>query len=118
MKTEDVEVDYATDDTGKHFHIVALTKIWCQDGVPFVKFRDDRDQGPLPAHAGGDSREKNGGISKQGGKYIFVRLDAAIGEIRSVISESVVPEPSGFVLATLGIFALTAPRWACGRLER
>ena len=102
LPTEDVELDYG-------HHIVTVTGIYMQDGMTYVKYRDDETQSNDNA---GDTEEKRGKLTLKDGMYFF-RRDPEKGtpsndfKVRVTISESVkVPEPTStlslLVLGTLG----------------
>ena len=100
LPTEDVELDYG-------HHIVTVTGIYMQDGMTYIKFRDDEHQGDPNS---GDSVEKRGKLTLKDGMYFF-RRDPEPGipdeafKVRVTISESVhVPEPT----STLSLLALGA----------
>ncbi len=104
LPTEDVELDYG-------HHIVTLTGIYMQDGMTYVKYRDDEHQGDDTM---GDAEEKRGKLSIKDGKYFF-RRDPEKGipgksfEVKVGISESV-PVPGPLPILGLGAFARYARR--------
>lgn len=97
LKTEDVELDYGR-------HIVTITSVWKQGDKTFIKFRDDEKQGN---DAVGDSSEKEAQIYKSGDKYYFRAKDSKLSfQIRSLIAESIIPEPGTIILLGIAIMGL------------
>jgi hypothetical protein len=104
LPTEDVELDYG-------HHIVTMTGLYMQDGMTYVKFRDDI-QGPDRTV----TPEQRGKLTSKDDMYFFRRdpekgVPSADFKVKVAISESVVPEPSSFAIFAIGAMALASYRW-------
>ena len=92
LPTEDVELHYDG-------HIITVTGIYKQDGMEYIKYRDDEKQGPdsNTVNNDGDKKEKSAKLTKVGNDYFFREDGAAAShKVKVVISESITPErPEG-----------------------